>query len=106
MSFLIFFFDDLRKAVKAENEDAIIIGEVWEDATNKFAYGERRRYLLGEQLDSVMNYPFADAVLNFVKYGGAEGFFNAVMGIVENYPPCVLNVLMNHIGTHMIQSVR
>ncbi len=94
------FLDDLRKAVKAENEDAIIIGEVWEDATNKFAYGERRRYLLGEQLDSVMNYPFADAVLNFVKYGGAEGFFNAVMGIVENYPPCVLNVLMNHIGTH------
>lgn len=56
--------------------------------------------MLGEQLDSVMNYPFADAVLNFVKYGGAEGFFNAVMGIVENYPPCVLNVLMNHIGTH------
>ena len=94
------FLDDLRKAVKAENENAIIIGEVWEDATNKFAYGERRRYLLGEQLDSVMNYPFADAVLNFVKYGGAEGFFNAVMGIVENYPPCVLNVLMNHIGTH------
>ncbi|MDE6110595.1 MAG: glycoside hydrolase family 13 protein, partial [Eubacterium sp.] len=94
------FLDDLRKAVKAENEDAIIIGEVWEDATNKFAYGERRRYLLGEQLDSVMNYPFADAVLNFVKYGGSEGFFNTVMGIVENYPPCVLNVLMNHIGTH------
>ena len=94
------FLDDLRKAVKAENEDAIIIGEVWEDATNKFAYGGRRRYLLGEQLDSVMNYPFADAVLNFVKYGGSEGFFNSVMSIVENYPPCVLNVLMNHIGTH------
>ena len=94
------FLDDLRRAVKAENKDALIIGEVWEDATNKFAYGERRRYLLGGQLDSVMNYPFADAVLNFVKYGGAEGFFNTVMGIVENYPSCVLNVLMNHIGTH------
>lgn len=94
------FLDDLRKAVKAENENAVIIGEVWEDATNKFAYGERRRYLLGEQLDSVMNYPFADAVLNFVKYGGAEGFFNSVMSVVENYPPCVLHVLMNHIGTH------
>lgn len=94
------FLDDLRKAVKEENRDAVIIGEVWEDATNKFAYGERRRYLLGNQLDSVMNYPFADAVLNFVRYGGAESFFNSVMTVVENYPPCVLHVLMNHIGTH------
>ncbi len=94
------FLDDLRKAVKAENKDAIIIGEVWEDATTKFAYGQRRRYFLGDQLDSVMNYPFADAVLNFVKYPNADGFFDSVMSIVENYPPQVTNVLMNHIGTH------
>lgn len=94
------FLDDLRKSVKAENENAVIIGEVWEDATNKFAYGERRRYLLGDQLDSVMNYPFADAVLDYVKYGNSEAFFNSVMSIVENYPPQVLNILMNHIGTH------
>lgn len=94
------FLDDLRKAVKAENKDAVIIGEVWEDATTKFAYDERRRYLLGEQLDSVMNYPFADAVLNFVKFPNAYAFFDNVMSIVENYPPQVTNVLMNHIGTH------
>lgn len=94
------FLDDLRKAVKAEKKDAVIIGEVWEDATTKFAYGERRRYLLGEQLDSVMNYPFADAVLNFVKFPNADAFFDSVMGIIENYPPQVTNVLMNHIGTH------
>lgn len=94
------FLDDLRMAVKEENENALIIGEVWEDATNKFAYGQRRRYLLGDQLDSVMNYPFADAVLNFVRFGHGENFFDAVMSIVENYPPQVLNVLMNHIGTH------
>ncbi|MCM1115433.1 MAG: glycoside hydrolase family 13 protein [Clostridium sp.] len=94
------FLDDLRKAVKEENENAVIIGEVWEDATNKFAYGERRRYLLGAQLDSVMNYPFADAVLNFVRFGHGEHFFNQIMSIIENYPPQVLNVLMNHIGTH------
>lgn len=94
------FLDDLRKAVKEENENAVIIGEVWEDATNKFAYGERRRYLLGEQLDSVMNYPFADAILNYVKFGNAQAFMSAIMSIIENYPPCVVNVLMNHIGTH------
>lgn len=94
------FLDELRKAVKAEKEDAVIIGEVWEDATTKFAYGERRRYLLGEQLDSVMNYPFAAAILNFVKGGSAHAFEDGIMSIVENYPPQVLNVLMNHIGTH------
>lgn len=94
------FLDDLRKAVKKENKDALIIGEVWEDATNKFAYGQRRKYLLGEELDSVMNYPFADAILNFVRFGHGEYFFDSIMSIVENYPPQVLNVLMNHIGTH------
>ncbi|MGN1122730.1 MAG: alpha-amylase family glycosyl hydrolase, partial [Eubacterium sp.] len=97
------FLDDLRRAVKEENEDAVIIGEVWEDATTKFAYGERRRYLLGEQLDSVMNYPFADAILNFVRYGHGDYFFDSIMSIVENYPPQVLNILMNHIGTHDTQ---
>lgn len=68
------FLDDLRKCVKSENENAIIIGEVWEDATNKFAYGQRRKYLLGEELDSVMNYPFADAILNFVRYANGNAF--------------------------------
>lgn len=97
------FLDELRNAVKEENENAVIIGEVWEDATTKFSYGKRRRYLLGRQLDSVMNYPFAQAVLDFVKGGSAETFADSVMSIVENYPPCVLNELMNHIGTHDTQ---
>lgn len=94
------FLDDLRKSVKEENSEAIIIGEVWEDATTKFAYNERRRYLLGDQLDSVMNYPFANAILNFVKYKNADSFFDSIMTIIENYPAQVTNVLMNHIGTH------
>ncbi|MBR3737123.1 MAG: glycoside hydrolase family 13 protein, partial [Eubacterium sp.] len=94
------FLDDLRKAVKEEKQDAVIIGEVWEDATTKIAYGARRRYLLGKQLDSVMNYPFADCVLNFVKYQNADVFFNEVMSIIENYPKEALDILMNHIGTH------
>ena len=94
------FLDDLRNAVKAEDENAVIIGEVWEDATNKTAYGIRRRYLLGKQLDSVMNYPFADAVLNFVRFQNADAFFDDVLSIIENYPPQALHILMNHIGTH------
>ena len=94
------FLDDLRRAVKTEKPDALILGEVWENVSTKFSYGARRRYLLGEQLDSVMNYPFADAVLNFVKFHHAEGFFDAILSVTETYPPQVTNVLMNHIGTH------
>ena len=47
-----------------------------------------------------MNYPFADAVLDFVRFANGDSFFNSIMSIVENYPPQVLSVLMNHIGTH------
>ena len=73
---------------------------MWEDATTKFAYGQRRRYLLGDQLDSVMNYPFAAAILRFVRYGGGQAFLDAILSITEHYPPQVTAVLMNHIGTH------
>ncbi len=94
------FLDRFRKAVKEENPEALVLGEVWEDASNKFSYGFRRRYLQGNQLDSVMNYPFADAVISFIRTGKVEGFSDKIMTILENYPKCVVDVLMNHIGTH------
>lgn len=94
------FLDEFRKAVKAEKNDALVLGEVWEDASNKSSYGKLRRYLLGEQLDSVMNYPFAQAVIDFIRDANAELFSSRVMNIVENYPKEVLDVLMNHLSTH------
>ncbi len=94
------FLDKLTACVKEEKDDAIIIGEVWEDASNKCAYNVRRRYLLGGQLDSVMNYPFADALMYFMRTGIANGFTEKIMTILENYPPQCINLLMNHIGTH------
>ncbi len=94
------FLDALRARAKATDPDAIVLGEVWEDASNKESYGHRRRYLLGRQLDSVMNYPFRDAVLGFLTGGTGEDFINKVWNVVENYPPQTLRLLMNHIGTH------
>lgn len=94
------FLDELRKAVKTEKNDAFILGEVWEDASNKCSYGARRRYLQGAQLDSVMNYPFSEAILDFVRSGVVEGFSDKIMTVLENYPKCAVDVLMNHIGTH------
>lgn len=94
------FLDKLRQAVKAENPDGLLLGEVWEDASHKESYGHLRRYLLGRQLDSVMNYPFCNAILQYVCGGDSTAFYNTVEGIVENYPPQVVRLLMNHIGTH------
>jgi len=94
------FLDRLREAVKAEKSDALILGEVWEDASNKVSYSVRRRYLLGRQLDSVMNYPFADAIIRFVRTGDTSSFSETVMTVLENYPKTVVDVLMNHIGSH------
>ena len=94
------FIVALKKAARAEKKDALLLGEVWEDATTKCAYGKRRNYLLGDELDSVMNYPFASAILNFARSGIAESFYASIMHIVENYPKPALDVLMNHIGTH------
>ena len=94
------FLDALRSAVKDEKSDAFILGEVWEDASNKISYGKRRRYLQGGQLDSVMNYPFADLLINFAVSGNAEGFNDRIAEICENYPKAAVDCLMNHIGTH------
>ena len=94
------FLDALRTAVKAQDPDAIIIGEVWEDASNKCAYSRRRRYLLGQQLDSVMNYCFRDAILTFLAGGDGRRAMDIIMSVVENYPPQVTRLLMNMLGTH------
>lgn len=94
------FLYALRRAVKAEDPDALLLGEVWEDASCKESYGHLRPYLLGKQLDSVMNYPFRDAIFRYMNGGGSTEFANAVERIAENYPPQVLRLLMNHIGTH------
>ncbi len=94
------FLDKLRTAIKEENSNAFILGEVWEDATNKISHGGRRRFLRGKQLDSVMNYPFADAIIGFLKGENSRKLIDKVLDITENYPPQCIDLLMNHIGTH------
>jgi glycosidase len=94
------FIDNVRKGIKHTDTDAILYGEVWEDASTKESYGVKRRYLLGEQLDGVMNYPFAEVVHNYVRYGSYREFVDGVMTICENYPKPTVDVLMNFLGTH------
>lgn len=94
------FLDKVRFAVKSEGAENYLLGEVWEDSTNKISYGVRRRFLRGRQLDSVMNYPFANAIVEYVKTANSQGLMNTVLSILENYPPQSVKLLMNHIGTH------
>lgn len=94
------FIQKLNAAARKEKSDALIIGEVWEDASNKIAYSERRRYFQGGELDSVMNYPLRDAILGFLNGGTAEHFAESMECIRENYPRDVFYNLMNVVGTH------
>lgn len=95
------FLCDLRKtAHESSNGEAIIIGEVWENAALKVAYGKRRSYFQGKQLDSVMNYPLRNGIVEFVKNGYAEGLYDALVGLYSSYPRFVCDSLMNILGTH------
>ena len=94
------FLDNLSKAVKKVNENGMVLGEVWEDASNKVAYSYRRRYLLGKQLDSVTNYPFKNAIINFVLSGNEKLLTGTLYSVMNNYPKRVLDNLMNLLGTH------
>ncbi len=95
------FIEILRTEAKKVKEDAVIIGEVWEDASNKVAYSKQRKYLLGAELDSVMNYPFKDNVTAFLMgRESAEELDRRLMSIAENYPLDVRYSLMNLVGTH------
>ena len=95
------FLMRLRERLRALKPDAILIGEVWEDASNKVAYGVRRRYFTARQLDSVMNYPWQNAILRYVRgEDGGEALGERIMTIAENYPPDVLHAVMNILSTH------
>ncbi len=95
------FLDEIRKQVKAVDPDACVLGEVWEDASNKIAYDQRRRYFHGDQLDSVMNYPLKDELIDFLlKHGDGQHFMDEICNLWENYPPQNFYALMNLLGTH------
>ena len=95
------FIKLLRDRIREVKPDAYLMGEVWEDASNKMAYGKRRRYFTDGELDSVMNYPFRTTILDFMRgRDSGTGLRNTVMTIVENYPKQVVQCNMNLLGTH------
>ncbi|MBE6995422.1 MAG: glycoside hydrolase family 13 protein [Ruminococcaceae bacterium] len=94
------FIRKIRAAMEETDSDSLLIGEVWEDASTKIAYSQRRQYLLGSEVHGVMNYPFRSALLDYLKGGGAEHFCEAMETLRENYPPAAFHAAMNFLGTH------
>ena len=95
------FLRQLRARVKAENPDAILLGEVWEDASRKLAYNELRSYCLGDTLDSVTNYPLRDGIVGFfLGRLDARQLKRILDSQYENYPKAFYCSLMNLLGSH------
>ena len=95
------FIRRIRTRIHSERSDGALIGEVWEDPTNKVAYGEMRCYSLGDTLDSCMNYPLRDAILDFMRcYNDAGTFVRRLENLQENMPAPFFYAEMNLLGSH------
>lgn len=95
------FLRELRRQVKSVDPDAAVLGEVWEDASHKLAYGDVRSYVLGDTLDSVMNYPLREALIGFLMGRiTAKQVVHDLSTLQQNYPKPFLYSLMNLMGSH------
>lgn len=95
------FLRKLRISAHKADPNAVVLGEVWEDASNKVAYGEMRCYCTGDTLDSVMNYPLREAILDFLTgHTDADSFVRLVRHQAEVYPAPFRYALMNLVGSH------
>ncbi len=94
------FLEAFRQRVKQTDPQSIIIGEVWENAVEKVSYGARRKFLLGNQCDTVMNYPWLNAIVALLKSGDTKVFCEEILDLLESYPPAALACLMNILSTH------
>ncbi len=95
------FIKDFRMRLKEQDKDAVLIGEVWEDASHKVSYGQVRQYLLGESLDGTMHYPLRQCWLDFI-LNRTDGKTTSehLLSLWENYPPPAIAGAMNLIGSH------
>lgn len=85
----------------AHYPEKVLIGEIWEDASNKISYGARRNYILGEGLQGCMNYPFRDLIINFlIGKRSSQETAQRFMSLYENYPHSIFYGNLNNLGTH------
>ncbi len=100
------FSQAFYKELKKTDPDAVVIGEVWDDASNKISYHVSREYLCGQEMDSATNYPFRQHILDFLM-GRTDGKIcgRRLESLRENYPKENFYAMMNLIGSHDVQRV-
>lgn len=94
------FIKKIKKKLNEEKKNSILYGEVWEDASNKIAYGKRKKYYLGQELDGVMNYPAREAIISFLKYNEITAMNHLLNSVIPNAPKRIRDAQMNLLGTH------
>jgi len=87
------FWREFRPVVRRANPNAIIIGEIWDDAG---------RWLQGDMFDSVMNYVWRGAVLGFVAHGNLKPsqFDQRMAQLRIMYPRQSLYAMYNMLSSH------
>lgn len=94
------FIQNIKKNLTRYKE-RVLIGEVWEDASNKITYNKRRHYVNGDELDGVMNYPLRKAIIALLnEEEPVETIAKTLMQLRENYPLEFYKNSLNNIGTH------
>ena len=87
------FWRRFRKEIKAAKKDCIIVGENWHDASN---------YLKGDQYDSIMNYAFTKACLDYFATGDldAKGVSEKLNDLLARNTDTVNSMLLNLLDSH------
>ena len=99
------FIADIKRTLTKSNSHTLLYGEVWEDASNKIAYDQRKRYYLGGELDGVMNYPLRTGLLTYLKEGNTDALSYALLTVTANAPKRIADAQMNLLGTHDTERV-
>ena len=94
------FIAKIKDRLNENNGSSLLFGEVWEDASNKIAYGTRKKYYLGCELDGVMNYPLRRGIIDYIKYKETAQLDYALGTVTFNAPRRIRNTQMNILGTH------
>ncbi len=94
------FIQRMKALITKYDSSALLYGEVWEDASNKIAYGKRKKYYLGNELNGVMNYPLREGIISYITKKSTKELDYALNTVLLNMPLSNRNLTMNLLGTH------
>lgn len=97
------FIQGIHQRLQQFSKEKVLLGEVWEDASNKSAYDQRKHYPVGNELDGVMNYPLRRCLLELLTkqpVRPVSQVIREIMSLQENYPTKFYLNAFNNLGTH------